>query len=57
VALMSAVPVLDGAGDLRDRGAAAGARLDNPESHLTACLFPVVADEVVTDRRPAHTDS
>ncbi|MEU8237361.1 dipeptide ABC transporter ATP-binding protein [Actinoplanes missouriensis] len=30
-------------------------RLDDPESHLTACHFPVVADEIVAGRRPAAT--
>jgi len=30
-------------------------RLDDPASHLTACHFPVVADEVVAGRRPAAT--
>ncbi|WP_249999923.1 ABC transporter ATP-binding protein [Actinoplanes sp. M2I2] len=30
-------------------------RLDDPQSHLTACHFPVVDDEVVAGRRPAAT--
>jgi oligopeptide/dipeptide ABC transporter ATP-binding protein len=30
-------------------------RLDDPASHLTACHFPVVEDEVVAGRRPAAT--
>jgi len=30
-------------------------RLDDPESHRTACHFPVVEDEVVAGRRPAAT--
>ncbi|NMO52230.1 dipeptide ABC transporter ATP-binding protein [Actinoplanes sp. TBRC 11911] len=30
-------------------------RLDDPESHLTACHFPVVNDETVAGRRPAAT--
>jgi oligopeptide/dipeptide ABC transporter ATP-binding protein len=29
------------------------ARLDDPESHRTACHFPIVEDETVTGRRPA----
>jgi peptide/nickel transport system ATP-binding protein len=30
-------------------------RLDDPASHLTACHFPVVEEEVVAGRRPAST--
>ena len=30
-------------------------RLDDPASHLTACHFPVVEEEVVAGRRPAAT--
>ncbi|WP_229067689.1 ABC transporter ATP-binding protein [Actinoplanes sp. DH11] len=30
-------------------------RADDPESHLTACHFPVVSDEIVAGRRPATT--
>ncbi|HEX5198396.1 ABC transporter ATP-binding protein [Paractinoplanes rhizophilus] len=30
-------------------------RLDDPATHLTACHFPVVAEEVVAGRRPAAT--
>ncbi|MGX6603920.1 ABC transporter ATP-binding protein [Micromonosporaceae bacterium Da 78-11] len=30
-------------------------RMDDPASHLTACHFPVVEDEVVAGRRPAAT--
>ncbi|BAL93065.1 putative peptide ABC transporter ATP-binding protein [Actinoplanes missouriensis 431] len=30
-------------------------RLDDPESHLTACHFPVVSDETVAGRRSAAT--
>ncbi|MEV6845276.1 dipeptide ABC transporter ATP-binding protein [Actinoplanes sp. NPDC051411] len=30
-------------------------RLDDPESHRTACHFPVVEDETVVGRRPAAT--
>jgi oligopeptide/dipeptide ABC transporter ATP-binding protein len=30
-------------------------RMDDPETHLTACHFPVVNDEAVAGRRPAST--
>jgi peptide/nickel transport system ATP-binding protein len=30
-------------------------RLDDPQSHLTACHFPVVDDEAVVGRKPAAT--
>jgi peptide/nickel transport system ATP-binding protein len=30
-------------------------RLDDPASHLTACHFPVVEEEVIAGRRPAST--
>ncbi|BBH65170.1 hypothetical protein ACTI_18550 [Actinoplanes sp. OR16] len=30
-------------------------RLDDPQSHLTACHFPVVSDEIVAGRKPAAT--
>jgi oligopeptide/dipeptide ABC transporter ATP-binding protein len=32
-------------------------RLDDPASHLTACHFPVVEDEVVAGRRPVATQA